>query len=772
MSSAISSSVGRGGGTGSGYGSSDISGPSPPAAPVPVVKRTRVLLSCHSCRASKLKCDRAHPCGQCLKKGRPDDCKYAPRPEKNNPAKSMAARLKRLEGMVRGMLDGEGIPVHTASENAVSSEADADAGGPGGQVVQGSRATSYVGGTHFMAILEDIDELKNYFEEPEEDSPEPLGPYETAASPEFVLLSTSVPRTKEDLLAMLPEKSVIDRLVLRYFTSNSPSQHVIHRPIFNKEYHQFWQDPSKTSLNWIALLFMITSLGIFFSSFQAPHELECDSNMPALDRFRQYRDAAGWALIYGKYTQPTLTTLQAFVLYVESEFIWNRRTQMNCYLLAGTLIRLMLKMGLHRDPSKLPNISPYDGEMRRRLWNLAVQIDLLVAFHIGMPAMIHGIESDTSLPLNFYDEDFDENTKELPAPRSDADYTHMTYAINKAAICRVFGLVARQAHALKTPTYAEVMKVDTLLQEVWDKVPQFMKVKPLEECVTDPPMLVVQRFGLASLYQKSCCVLHRRYLTDPAPKKEHEYSRRTCLEAALALMNYQITMAEACKPGAMLHRIGWFVSALAINDFLLADLVIALVIQTENYEGGGDYDWLTPGTPTPTKEELLQLLKTSHSIWQEMASKVPGVEKAYNVVATIFKRVQAHCGAESSTAPSTETSAPTSNETGSMAGLTIGGTASTLTPISEGLSDDDWQAFPKWPAPAIIYNQNQQSSANDNNWMMFSNANDWVQFDVMTRSEADVLQQPAIGQIPASWFDNNPIDEMDFIAASSWNRQI
>lgn len=61
-------------------------------------KRTRVLLSCASCRTSKLKCDRATPCSQCAKKGKPETCVYAPRPQKQRPAKSMAARLKRLEG--------------------------------------------------------------------------------------------------------------------------------------------------------------------------------------------------------------------------------------------------------------------------------------------------------------------------------------------------------------------------------------------------------------------------------------------------------------------------------------------------------------------------------------------------------------------------------------------------------------------------------------------------------------------------------------------------
>ncbi|KLU91363.1 hypothetical protein MAPG_09884, partial [Magnaporthiopsis poae ATCC 64411] len=44
-------------------------------------KRIRILLSCGPCRTSKLKCDRASPCRQCIRKGLPpDECVYAPPP--------------------------------------------------------------------------------------------------------------------------------------------------------------------------------------------------------------------------------------------------------------------------------------------------------------------------------------------------------------------------------------------------------------------------------------------------------------------------------------------------------------------------------------------------------------------------------------------------------------------------------------------------------------------------------------------------------------------
>lgn len=202
-------------------------------------KRTRILLSCAPCRYSKLKCDREQPCGQCAKKGRLDLCVYAPKPEKKRPAaKGMAARLRRLEGMVRGMMDEEG-------NLKPQPQAAAETAAPQwkGQVVHGENATTYVGATHCLAMLEDvsmsrwhevprdgvtdemvqIEDIKAYFDDPG-DSDDDAAPGEELDGPEMLLYSRGAPSNREELLAQLPERKVADRLVTRYFSSKSPSQ--------------------------------------------------------------------------------------------------------------------------------------------------------------------------------------------------------------------------------------------------------------------------------------------------------------------------------------------------------------------------------------------------------------------------------------------------------------------------------------------------------------------------------------------------------------------
>lgn len=263
------------------------------------------------------------------------------------------------------------------------------------------------------------------------------------------------------------------------------------------------------------------------------------------------------------------------------------------YLLCGMCIRTMLKMGLHRDPSKLqPGIGAYDGEIRRRIWNLVVQIDLLVSFHLDLLSMINGIKSDTAPPRNLLHEDFDESTFEMPPERGAVtDFTHMSYPTYKNSVCKVFGKVTQQAHSLKPPSYAKFMSIDNLLEERWAAIPAVMR-RPLDTCITDPPCQVLQRFGIGALYQKARYVLHRRAIggegSQPGARALAPHVSARCACAA----EYQHALFVATKPGPRLSGHGWLVSSLAMHNLLLGVMVVYLVLQHERCdEPGGDFRW-------------------------------------------------------------------------------------------------------------------------------------------------------------------------------------
>lgn len=637
-------------------------------------KRSRILLSCAPCRTSKLKCDRQKPCGQCLKKGRTDGCFYAPKPEKPAPApRSMTARLKRLESMVRDMMDGGGtdadgvltlmrqrqqlLDQQKRQQNGLTQGSAASSAEEGqddecdsheavhAQVImsKGTTTTTYVGATHFMAMLDDIEDLKSYFEDDsDEDNNNSTDTAIEAQNSELIILSNT-PMTKQDILDSLPPRHIADVIVHRYFSANSPTEHLVHRPTFVKQYHEFWQDPHKAPMDWIALLMSIISMGAFFSTYFAPTEMDSPGGTPPMERFRRFHAATASALVAAKYTSPTCVVMQALLMHMGTEFISNRSSQTNCYLLSSTAMRLMLKMGFHRDASKLPNLSPFHGEMRRRMWGLGVQVELLVSFHMGLPSMVYGLETDAALPSNLFDDDFTEDMTALPPPRPDTEFTPLTYPRWKSTICLIFGDIARQVSSLTVPSYSEVMRLDNILEQKWQQLPSVLKLKPLVESIADPPAQIHQRFGLASLYQKSRCVLHRRYLTEAIPRKEHGYSRRTCIEAAMAMLEYQDAIHLATLPGGMLRQHGWFLTTIATYDYLLAAMIIFVVFQSDMYSEDGAYDgWAELGNNkplSPSRNELHAALTKSHRTWVAITRDAPEAKKAADILEVMLGKI-------------------------------------------------------------------------------------------------------------------------------------
>jgi len=42
-------------------------------------------------------------------------------------------------------------------------------------------------------------------------------------------------------------------------------------------------------------------------------------------------------------------------------------------IISGMMMRIALQQGYHRDPSQMPGISVFQGEMRRRIWSAVNQ---------------------------------------------------------------------------------------------------------------------------------------------------------------------------------------------------------------------------------------------------------------------------------------------------------------------------------------------------------------------------------------------------------------
>lgn len=100
--------------------------------------------------------------------------------------------------------------------------------------------------------------------------------------------------------------------------------------------------------------------------------------------------------------------------------------------MCGLAIRLAQSIGCDRDGT-LFNLPPLQTELRRRLWWQLMLSDLRAAEGRGTMSTL--LRFDTQLPTHINDADIDEDTKEMPKPRTRP--CDMTISLTRLELCKL-----------------------------------------------------------------------------------------------------------------------------------------------------------------------------------------------------------------------------------------------------------------------------------------------------------------------------------------------
>ena len=504
-----------------------------------------------------------------------------------------------------------------------------------GRISLENHETSYVGSAHWTAILDSITELKDRFEDDGDDR-DLINPYtETEELPPIerpiLLFGSNKNVSKLEILSSIPSRPIVDRLISGYFGAMDMTPVIVHGPSFLREYEKFWGNPLAMPVMWVGMLFAMMCLATQFQSFLVNEPKGMEHYPPPTQdvqhRVRLYQEKTVQCLVLGKYTKSVPYTIQTLLLYFSTEHFQSEDTEIGTWILLGIVVRIAMRMGYHRDACHSPSISPFQGEMRRRAWAILAQLDLLASTQIGLPRMIKESQTDTAEPRNLNDDDFDEDIDALPASRPDTDLTPMLYVIVKNRIMSVFGMISDLTSSKGAISYAEVMRLDKVLHEARDAIPTGLQMRPIAKSLLDNPNAVMRRIYLALVFNKARCILHRKYLVAAHSNHLYSYSRQSCIDAALQMLELQSTLNQETHPGGRLYHDKWKVSSLVNHDFLLATTILCLDL---------DHDMtMQPSIQRskPTKESskrdsIIQALHESYRIWLQSSRSSREARKA------------------------------------------------------------------------------------------------------------------------------------------------
>ncbi|KAI9719133.1 MAG: hypothetical protein M1828_006315 [Chrysothrix sp. TS-e1954] len=499
---------------------------------------------------------------------------------------------------------------------------------------------------HWFAILSDIAEVKSYFAEHKkvyEEQAQKVSAYKGTGNIGAGLLFKGVATTDEsEIRANFPNRSVSNLLITRYFDAANPATHILHRPTFCKQYERYWGDPQWASLPWIGMCFGMMALALqsYYRAGDEPMEFRDISWQQSL----RYIELATQSIVRADMTQPTTHMIEALCLYLQAESARSKDAETGVWMFSGVLTRLAMRIGLHRDPRPYASLTPFQGEMRRRVWNFIRSMDVMFSFQVGLPVMIKSSDCDTAFPANIYDEEFGEDTKSLPPSRPLSERTPMSFMIVSSHFTFVLARIIETSSSIALMPYEETTKLDGELREVRAQIPPLLQLKSREDSALDPASLIMQRFTLDLLYHKSLVVLHRRYLSGARENARFEYSRQRCVESCMEMLKHQVTIHTECQPGGRLQAIPWSVtSSITIHDFLLAAMIVALdLYRTASAESKGQtadegYAW-----GLEHRDEMFTGLERSLSIWESMRDQSMEAFKATTILQVMLTKLRNH----------------------------------------------------------------------------------------------------------------------------------
>ncbi len=569
-----------------------------------------------------MKCDRQQPCERCVKSGEANFCEYAPRAARKPRAESkshpdarqkhdhvsrpaLQVRLQKLEDMVNGLVftaRESALESPPSSEQKNDSETHSDFSsppsvpgpsgppglsgppGPSGRLGPATQMadSSYVGTTHWASILESIHDIRGLIESEPDLPPSPSPPPQSwhpwiADSPDLVFGRLGS-ITHEQAVARLPSRNRTDQLVLLYFRSRFTAAPYIHTTKFQREYDGFWKDFSSVSLLWISCLASILVVACSICTARR-EDVNKDTELTSVESLSCL---AAECLVAGNYLSGQPYSVEALMLHNYTEMQNTKDVSLALWAKFGLLARLAQRMGYHRDPKYLANVTPFEGEIRRRLWFFIETFDVLFSFSLGIPPVIRDDECDTDSPGNLYDSDFDENTMVLPPPRPASEPTQILYLSYKSRLCRLLRQVIRYSMAIRPVPYEDILTLDEELHRFRNQIPPSLQIRPIRSySFTDTTPDIIHRLMLEMIYLKSLCVLHRPYLNREKDNPKYNVSRNTCRDAALRILELHAEYEEEGRPGGRLFDDKYMLSSLNLHDFLIASMILCLDL-TEN----------------------------------------------------------------------------------------------------------------------------------------------------------------------------------------------
>ncbi|KAL5606636.1 hypothetical protein BROUX41_003033 [Berkeleyomyces rouxiae] len=249
-----------------------------------------------------------------------------------------------------------------------------------------------------------------------------------------------------DLSKLRPRTSDIPFLWKTYCTNVEPVVRVIHVPTWSMVINHVQMGNATLSIQKEAMLF-----AFYFAAITSLEDEEIEKRFNASKErlLAQYRFAFEQALAQAEFlTVPDLTIINALALFLT--VVRTSDDSRFCWTMAAVAVRLAEALGLQRDGTNF-NLTPFEIEMRRRIWWTICAFDLRASEESGTDSSALVFNCDTKMPANINDADFGPESTEIVSRPGTTDISLVLVRHEITKLCRRMILMSDRAPTLGQP---------------------------------------------------------------------------------------------------------------------------------------------------------------------------------------------------------------------------------------------------------------------------------------------------------------------------------
>ncbi|TGO85905.1 hypothetical protein BPOR_0353g00090 [Botrytis porri] len=227
-------------------------------------------------------------------------------------------------------------------------------------------------------------------------------------------------------------------------------------------------------------------------------------------------------------SEPDITLVKALLIFL---FLVRRHESPSfVWMMTGLVIRMAQALGLHRDGSHFPNLTPYEVETRRRVWWTVCLLDFRASEDQGTELSTTGNRVDTKFPLNINDADLNSHTKDMPPARSCV--TDVTLTVVSAEMCDVMRTLMASSIG-ESPSSPEIQS--QLLHELYGTVDKhFLQLNMGSNSIASWCLSTLTRMVVSKMY----LILNLPVLFSSPSENHSEKVRTKLLISAIEVAEY------------------------------------------------------------------------------------------------------------------------------------------------------------------------------------------------------------------------------------------